>query len=292
VLYALGAAHLFAALEMARPFTLAALTLFLAKAPQDVFAWEGSATILALVLGLHAAAGLAAPAADWRRIAVSAALLLSGAAAAHPIGALVGSLVAGALTVRARNWRPGVTALAALGVTLTLIALAGPTLADFERQWILNWGRTREAVLRSAPWQFPLTVWLAFPRILGIPWTVSVLLTATWLLGASRGRRLVGRVVAGVVSIGAILAIVPVVPALGVLVYPVRLVPLLAPTTAPLLGAAFARLGPERRPSAWDCSSRSRCRSTSADTSAPSRWPPRPMFACCPVRRREHRTTP
>lgn len=243
VLYALGAARLFAALEMARPFTLAALTLFLAKAPQNVFAWGGNPTILALALGLHAAAGLATPAADWRRTAVSAALLLSGAAAVHPMGALVGGLVAGALTVHARNWRPGLTALAALGVTLTLIALAGPTLSDFERQWILDYGRTREAVLRSAPWQFPLTVWLAFPRILGIPWTAAVLLAATWLLGAPRGRRLVGGVVAGVVSIGAILAVVPVVPALGILVYPVRLVPLLALATAPLLGAALARLG-------------------------------------------------
>ena len=150
VLYARGAAHIFTALGMKRPFTVAALTLFLAKTPQDVFAWGGTATVLALALGLHAASSLAAPAAD-RRTGVSAGLLLSGAGAVHPMGALIGALVAGATIVRARSWGPGVTALGALAVTLTLIVLAGPTLSAAEREWIVNWGRTREAVLRAAP---------------------------------------------------------------------------------------------------------------------------------------------
>jgi hypothetical protein len=240
VLYALGAARLFTALGMKRPYTVAAITLFLAKTPQDVFAWGGNATVLALALGLHAAASLAAPAAD-RRTGVSAGLLLSGAGAVHPMGALIGAIVAGATTVRARAWGPGVTALGALAVTLTLIALAGPTLSAAEREWIVNWGRTREAVLRAAPWQFPLSVWLAFPRVLGVPWTAAVLLAASCLVLASPGRKLVGRVVAGVLSLGAILAVVPVVPALGTLLYPVRLLPLLALVTAPLLDAALAR---------------------------------------------------
>jgi hypothetical protein len=94
VLYALGARRLFAALDLRRPATLAALALLLAKAPQDVFAWGGNPTVLALALALHAAAIVAAASPpDWPRAALGAGLLLAGAAAVHPMGALIGALV-------------------------------------------------------------------------------------------------------------------------------------------------------------------------------------------------------
>jgi hypothetical protein len=293
VLYALGAARLFTALGMKRPYTVAAITLFLAKTPQDVFAWGGNATVLALALGLHAAASLAAPAAD-RRTGVSAGLLLSGAGAVHPMGALIGAIVAGATTVRARAWGPGVTALGALAVTLTLIALAGPTLSAAEREWIVNWGRTREAVLRAAPWQFPLSVWLAFPRVLGVPWTAAVLLAASCLVLASPGRKLVGRVVAGPASCrsGRFL------PSFR---WSQRWAPSCirsgscrsSPSSPHRCSTRRSRASPpERPPSAPASSSRSQRRSTSAGTSARARWSRRPTWACWPVPRRARRATP
>src|SRR5262249_48677245 len=159
VLYALGARRLFAALGLRRPATLAALALLLAKAPQDVFAWGGNPTVLALALALHAAAIIAgASSPDWPRAALGAGLLLAGAAAVHPMGALIGAFVVLVTTVRARQWRAGSIAFACLGGALALLAIGGPTLSDAEWAWVVDWGRTQEAVLRGSPWLFPLSV--------------------------------------------------------------------------------------------------------------------------------------
>jgi hypothetical protein len=246
VVFALGAARAFAATGIARPHLLAALVLFLAKAPQEFFAWGGNPTVLAVGLGLHAAAHLAAPSGDWRRPAPAAGLLLAGAAAVHPMGALVGALAAAALAVRARRVRAGVVAVAAMGTVLALLAVGGPHLSGAERQWIVDWGRGREAVLRTPAWQFPVGVWLALPRTLGVPWTAVTAVAAAGLLGQATGRALVARAGGAVLAIGALFAALPLVPALGLLLYPVRLLPLLPLATAPLLDAALVRLGPRR----------------------------------------------
>lgn len=247
VIYAAGAARLFAAAGMTRPWLLALLALFLTKAPQQFFAWGGNPTVLAIALGLHAAALLAGDGPDRRRTAAGAALLLGGAVAVHPMGALAGGLVAAVVAVRRGRLVPGAAALAALGATLLLLAAGGPTLSPGEREWIVSWGRMHEAVLRGPAWSFPVSVWPAFPRTVGAPWTIAIALAlaALVLMGRAAGRGLVSRVALGVVALGALFAGVPLIPALGTVLYPVRLVPLLPLVTAPLLDATLA-LAPAR----------------------------------------------
>jgi hypothetical protein len=238
-LFARGAAATFAAAGLRRPWTLAALLLFLAKTPQDTFAWGGTPTVLALALGLHAAALLrAAP--GWHPGATAtAALLLAGAVAVHPMGAGAGALVA---TVVAGRHRPRgtIVALAALGAGLALLAGAGPALSPAELQWMASWGRTREALLRGAPWQFPVRIWPALWRALGPPWLVAVGAAALLLAG----RRAVRPVALGLGGVLALATLIAGLHAFGLagLVYPVRLAPLFALATAPVLGAALAGL--------------------------------------------------
>src|SRR5581483_4187380 len=238
-LFARGAAATFAAGGLRRPWTLAALLLFLAKTPQDTFAWGGTPTVLALALGLHAAA-LLRRAAGWHPgAAATAALLLAGAAAVHPMGASAGALVTAVVAGRQRP-RGTILALAALGAVLALLAGAGPALSPAELQWMASWGRTREALLRGAPWQFPLRIWPALWRALGPPWLVAVGAAALLLAG----RRAVRPVALGLGGVLALATLIAGLHALGLagLVYPVRLAPLFALATAPVLDAALAGL--------------------------------------------------
>src|SRR5262249_49059407 len=227
------------------PATLAASALLTAKAPRAVFAWGGNPTVLGLALALHAAAIIAgASSPEWPRAALGAGLLLAGAAAVHPMGALIGAFVVLVTTVRGRQWRAGFIAFGCLGGALALLGIGGPALSDAEWAWVVDWGRPQEAVLRGSPWLFPLSVWLAFPRVLGIPWTSVVAVGAAWSLATPAGRRLVGHVALAGVAIGALLAAIPATPWLGGLLYPIRMVPLLALATAPLVDASLARLRP------------------------------------------------
>ena len=221
---------------------------------------------------------------------VSAGLLLSGAGAVHPMGALIGALVAGATigsSAQLGAWgdgarRPRCDAHADRPCGAD--PLHGRARVDREL------GPDPRSGPPGRPLAVPLSVWLAFLASSASrgrsPWS--------WLRRASshsagpeagrsyRGRRPVGRGDSCRRSGG---------PGAGTLLYPVRLLPLLALVTAPLLDAALARLGTERRPSARGSSSRSRRRSTSAGTSARARSSRWPISAYWSVQRRARRTT-
>jgi hypothetical protein len=242
VLYAAGVAALFGSAGIARPWTLAVLAVLLAKVPQEMFAWGGIPTVLALALGLHAAAALRPPEGPVRQPALVTALLLAGAAAVHPMGALAGLLVTGGRALR-HGPLAGLAGLAGLGLVLALLAAGGPALSPAEIEWVRDWGRTREALLRGAPWQFAWWIWPALWRALGPAWMIAVGGATLVLLG--RGPRTpVGRALALVLGLGALLTLPRVVPALDGAVYPARLAPLFALAMAPVLGAALARLPP------------------------------------------------
>jgi hypothetical protein len=167
------------------------LTVLLGKAPQEMFAWGGTPTVLALALGLHAAAALRAPGAPGLQPALGAELLLAGAAAVHPMGALAGALVT---VVHARGHRrvAAWVGLGGLGLVLTLLATNGPALSAAEIDWAVRWGQEREALLHDAPWQFAWRIWPALWHALGPVWMLAVGGAALVLLG--RGQRgVVGR---------------------------------------------------------------------------------------------------
>ena len=237
ILYTAGVAALLGAAGLKSPWMLAVLTVLLAKVPQEMFAWGGTPTVLALALGLHAAAALRAPV---RHPALVAALLLAGAAAVHPMGAVAGALVTGAYALR-HGLLAGCAGLGGLGLVLALLATGGPALSPAEIAWVTRWGETREALLRGEPWQFAWRIWPALWRALGPVWMVAVGSAALVLLG--RGTRAaVGRTVALVLALGALVALLRVIPAAVGVVYPGRLAPVFALAMAPLLGAALARL--------------------------------------------------
>ncbi len=240
VLYTAGAAALLGAAGLRSPWTLAVLTVLLTKVPQEMFAWGGTPTVLALALGLHAAAALRAPA---RHPAVVAALLLAGAAAVHPMGAMAGALVTGASALR-HGLLAGCAGLGGLGLVLALLATGGPALSPAEIAWVTRWGESREALLRGEPWQFAWRIWPALWRALGPVWMVAVGGAALVLLGRG-ARAAVGRTVGLVLALGALAALLRVVPAAAGVVYPARLAPVFGLAMAPLLGAALAKL-PDR----------------------------------------------
>ena len=240
VLYTAGTVAVLAGAGVRSPWTLAVLTVLLAKVPQEMFAWGGTPTVLALALGLHAAAALRAPGAPGLPPALGAALLLAGAAAVHPMGALAGALVT---VVHGRGHRrvAAWVGLGGLGLVLALLATSGPALSAAEIDWAVRWGQAREALLHDAPWQFAWRIWPALWHALGPVWMLAVGGAALVLLG--RGQRgVVGRGLVLVLTLGALLALLRVIPSAVGVVYPGRLAPVFALAMAPLLGAALAGL--------------------------------------------------
>jgi hypothetical protein len=239
VLYTAGVAALLGAAGVKRCWTLAVLTVLLTKVPQEMFAWGGTPTVLALALGLHAAA-LGPPGAPVRRPALVAALLLAGAAAVHPMGALVGALVS---VVHARRHAlvAASAGLLGIGLVLALLAASGPELSPAEIAWAVHWGRTQETLLRGAPWQFAWRIWPDLWRALGPLWMLTVGGAALVLLGRG-SRAAVGRALALVLSLGGLLAVLQLMPSAAGVVYPARLAPVFALVMAPVLGAALAGL--------------------------------------------------
>src|SRR5262249_10289120 len=82
------------------------------------------------------------------------------------------------------------------------------------------------------------------PGVVGIRWPSVVARGAAWSLVTPAGRRLAGRVALAILAIGGLLAAIPATPWLGGLLYPIRVAPLLALATAPLVDAFLARLRP------------------------------------------------
>src|SRR5207253_2385792 len=88
LLYQLALQRLFEALSVPLAAPLAVLCLFIAKVPQSFFTWGGNPTAFAAALALLAVAELVRRGAERPlRTAAFAAVLLAGAAAAHPMGA-------------------------------------------------------------------------------------------------------------------------------------------------------------------------------------------------------------
>ena len=240
VLYTAGVAALLGATGVTRPWTLAMLTVLLTKVPQEMFAWGGTPTVLALALGVHAAAALRPPGAPVRRPALVAALLLAGAAAVHPMGALAGALVT--VVHACRHALVAVSiGLLGIGLVLALLATSGPELSPAEIAWAVHWGQTRETLLRGAPWQFAWRIWPDLWRALGPAWMLTVGGAALVLLGRGSGRA-VGRALALVLALGGLLAVLRMLPSAAGVVYPARVAPVFALAMAPVLGAALAGL--------------------------------------------------
>lgn len=245
VLYTAGVAAVLAGSGIKRPWTLAVLTVLLAKVPQEVFAWGGTATVLALALGLHAAATLGLQGVLVRHAALAVALLLAGAAAIHPMGALAGALVTVAYARRGDLLAVGL-GLAGLGLVLALLWTSGPELSPAEITWAVHWGETRETLLSGPPWQFAWRIWPGLWRALGPVWMLAVGGAAIVLL--ARGERAaVGRGLALVLGLGALLAVLRVIPSAAGVVYAGRFAPVFALAMAPLLGHALAGLPARRR---------------------------------------------
>ena len=227
-----------------KPLDARGADVLLAKVPQEMFAWGGTPTALALALGLHAAAALRAPGAPGLPPALGAALLLAGAAAVHPMGALAGALVT---VVHARGHRRvGVAwvGLGGLGLVLALLATSGPALSTAEIDWAVRWGQTREALLTTPRGSSPGGYGPPSGTPSGPVWMLAVGGAALVLLG--RGQRgVVGRGLALVLTLAALLALLRVIPSAVGVVYPGRLAPVFALAMAPLLGAALAGL-PDR----------------------------------------------
>jgi len=256
-LYQSGAARLFAACGLRRPALLAALAALLSRTPQIWFTWGGLPNVLALGLGLRAAA-LALPRAGEppafdRSRALAAALLLAGAGAVHPTGALAAALALGAVTLLAflrtramKTLASALGALAALAVIFALVAALGPSMSPRELTWMANYARTTEAIVRGPPALFFLNIWRALGPALGDRWTIACALACAWLGFAALRARDAARLqplalpLLAVLGLGALLALAPLVPHLGLYFYPSRFAPLLALATAPLLDAALA----------------------------------------------------
>jgi hypothetical protein len=156
------------------------------------------------------------------------------------MGALAGALVS-LVHARRRGLVAKGIALGGLGLMLALLAMSGPELSSAEIAWAVDWGQTREALLRGAPWQFAWSMWPGLWRALGPVWMLAVGGAALVLL--VRGpRATIGRGLALVLGLGALLALLRVIPSAVGAVYPGRLAPLFSLAMAPLLGAALAGL--------------------------------------------------
>ncbi len=142
---------------------------------------------------------------------------------------------------------------------LAAMTLCGPSLSARELDWMARYSRTIEGVVHGPPWLFAAQIWLALGPVLGDPWTLATALAAALLLaGAARTRenrgdaRLVAQVIAAVILLGALLALGPLIPRLGAMLYPSRFAPLLVLATAPLVDRALSRLRASRAVSRLD----------------------------------------
>ncbi len=186
-----------AAFGAPRPRTVALLCLLLAQVPQHFFDWGGNPTALALGLGLLAAAQLDRPA--------LAALLIAGAAAVHPLGALGAGLAVATLAVLQRQLRSGALALLAALLVAAALARFGPALSASEARWIADYAREHERLRWST---------------LGDLFTAAIALSAALLL--ARRRPVAPRALAAALGLIALLLAAPLAH-----VYAVRLAPLL-----------------------------------------------------------------
>ncbi|MGC4117054.1 MAG: hypothetical protein QM765_21335 [Myxococcales bacterium] len=232
------------------PFALATVAVLASKSPQSFFDWGGNPTAMAFGLALFAVAQLGA---SWSgsggslavRSAAGASFFLLGAAATHPAGALAGALSVAGLPMLGRPTRKGMAAAAvallAFGAGLLALSVGGPQVSAAEAAWIADYQRNVEAVLRGPAALFPVEVWRGMAQRLGVAWTVTVAAAALVVAAARLWRPIAGMALA-VVAVGAVLAIGPLLPGVGLLFYPARFAPLLLVATVPLVGSAFERL--------------------------------------------------
>ncbi|MBI5546646.1 MAG: isochorismatase family protein, partial [Deltaproteobacteria bacterium] len=221
---------------------------------QSFFGWGGNPTALAFGLSLLAAALLSrawsGEGRPWR-IGAMAGVLVLGALATHPTGALAGGtafLVVIARSLAGRE-RPSSAALLTVSAVVTMavagalaLYLGGPEISRAESDWVAAYQQSVERVLEGPKALFMVTIWPALPKVLGWPWVVMCLAASGALLPTSEGRKRLAWVTVSVVAIAALLALGPSIPKLGVLVYPLRFSPLLTVATVPLLGWALEGL--------------------------------------------------
>ncbi|MET0385822.1 MAG: hypothetical protein ABW321_07680 [Polyangiales bacterium] len=247
-------AFLRSALLLPYPSTLAAVLTFACWTPQAFFRWGGGPSVLAIAYGLVAAAQLAAAVGAGRGLALAgsallAALCLVGAMWTHPIGAVMGAVLAGvALLVRGRHvpgrmLALGAAALLPLLPTMLWLSGHGPALSAYEQDWIRTFQDVNENVLGAWPrWLFPITVFRAVAVRLGV--AISIVYVASCALQCRdpAGRRRVYTSIAVLELLGLVLAYGPHLPMIGFLIYPSRLMPLAVPAVAPPIAWAWATL--------------------------------------------------
>jgi hypothetical protein len=198
-------------LRTPHPRTVAAVAVLLCRAPQSYFDWGGNPTILALGLGLLAAA----------ETAPSAAFLFAGAAAVHPMGACIAVPVVIALR---RPYFAAAIPLAGLVLVAAAVALFGPHLAPQGAAAIHRFAL--DEALSPLPWR-------SVPRVLGDPADIASLLAAAALLW-KRDLRPVALAAGAVVAICALFPLLPLAN-----LYPARFGLLLLVAVTPLWGRAL-----------------------------------------------------
>jgi len=248
LLYQLALQRLFEALSVPLAAPLAVLCLFIAKVPQSFFTWGGNPTAFAAALALLAVAELVRRGAERPlRTAAFAAVLLAGAAAAHPMGACVGvlSLAAIPLLPRLRTLRMLLAvALGLLGLAgaFLWLRLGGPSLSPREAAWIFENQHTTEALAPGSPLLWPLRVFLALPWLLGPAYVITLGVAVLLELASPVGRRRVALAAGGMSLLAGLLAVGPRLPLLGILFNPARFTPLLVLAGAPLIAHAASGL--------------------------------------------------
>jgi len=227
----------------------AALTLLVAKSPQRFYGFGANPTTLAIGLAaLGLGAVLLRPAETSRRRLLLASLVLLGAAATHPIGALVGIVASAAVVlavpeVRRRVWLSGVaTAVLPAIAIFIVLAVLGPRLSDREKAWIADYQRTQESVLPGPAWSFPLSVLSALPRATGDLFAAILGIAALLSLRDPTGRTRLLWTWVSLVAVGGLLAYGGKLPGGGVMMYQDRFVPALILAAVPLVIAASSRM--------------------------------------------------
>jgi hypothetical protein len=216
VVFAMGLSATLYKMRAPWPRTVGTLAVLMSRAPQSFFDWGGNPTVLALGLGLLAAAEESRP---------FAALLLAGAAAVHPMGACAAALVVIALPLARRAYFEPAIPLAGLVAVLAAVALFGPHLSPSGLAWIHHYAAVEEA-LSPLPWR-------SVPRVLGDPATITSALAAAALLW-KRDLRPVALAVGAVVALCALFALLQFAD-----LYPARFGPLLLVAVTPLWGRAL-----------------------------------------------------
>jgi len=221
------------------------ITLAGRNVPLGFFSWGGNPTIMAFGMALSAIA-LAADAV-LVELTGYAALLLAGAFAVHPIGAISGAACAPLVLLCPRLCR--YRAARVLGCALLALPLAaafkrfGPAISARETEWIARWQLGPAALLRQKNGSFALDYLHACQHALGVVLS-SVACISIWVVLRKhrQHRQLVWLTAAGLAYVAALVALGPRLPSLGSFIYADRLPPIWLVVIAPPIAIALSEL--------------------------------------------------